>query len=72
VLGPGQTNFNTSFYKTFPIKENVNFKLRIETFNTFNNAEYQGIGNQLGSGNFGQITSTYDPRVLELGGELNF
>ncbi len=72
VLGPGQTNFNTSFYKTFPIKESLNFKLRIETFNTFNNAEYQGIGNQLGSGNFGKITSTYDPRVLELGGELNF
>ena len=72
VLGPGQTNFNTSFYKTFPIKESLSFKLRIETFNTFNNAEYNGIGNQLGSGNFGQITSTFDPRVLELGGELTF
>ncbi len=72
VLGPGQTNFNTSLYKTFPIKESLSFKFRVESFNTFNNAEFQGIGNQLGSGNFGQITSTYDPRVFEFGGELTF
>ncbi len=72
VLQPGQTNFTTSFYKTFQIKEAASFKLRIESFNTFNHTEFQNVGNQLGSGNFGQVTNTYDPRVLELGGELNF
>ncbi len=69
VLGPGQTNFNTSFFKTFPIHENVSFKFRFETFNTWNHTEFNGVGSSFnnGAGNFGQITSTQDPRVLELG-----
>jgi Carboxypeptidase regulatory-like domain len=79
VLGPGQTNFNTSFFKTFPIHENVSFKFRFETFNTWNHTEFQNVGNNYNvnkagviQGNFGQITSTMDPRVMELGGQLTF
>jgi hypothetical protein len=72
IVGPSRVNFNTSFYKTFVIKEGIDFKLRFESFNTFNQAEYNGLSTQLGSGNFGAITSTYDPRVLEIGGQLHF
>ena len=79
VLGPGQTNFTTSFFKTFPIHENVSFKFRVETFNTWNHTEFQNVGNNYNvnkagviQGNFGQITSTWDPRVLQLGGQLTF
>jgi len=74
VLGPGRTNFNTSFYKTFIIKEGIDFKFRVETFNTFNHTEFNNVGNSFnnGSGNFGQITNTWDPRVLELGAQLRF
>ena len=78
VLGPGQTNFTTSFFKNFPIHENVSFKFRFETFNTWNHTEFQNVGNNFNvkagviQGNFGQITSTWDPRVLQLGGQLTF
>jgi hypothetical protein len=74
ALGPGRTDFSTSLYKTFPIGERVNFKFRWETFNTFNHTEFNGVGSSFnnGSGNFGQITNTWDPRVMELGGELTF
>ncbi len=78
VLGPGQTNFTTSFFKNFPIHENVSFKFRFETFNTWNHTEFQNVGNSYNvkngaiQGNFGQITSTWDPRVLQLGGQLTF
>ncbi len=72
VVGPGRLNFNTSFYKTFIIKEGIDFKFRVETFNTFNHTEWNGVSSTFGSGNFGSITSTWDPRVLELGAELHF
>lgn len=79
VLGPGRLNFTTSLYKTFAITEGVHFQFRVETFNTFNHTEFNGVGasynaNAAGqvTNNFGQVTSTYDPRVMELGGKLTF
>lgn len=79
VLGPGRLNFTTSLYKTFDITERVHFQFRAESFNTFNHTEFNGIGNSFNAdstgkitSNFGQVTSAYDPRVLELGGKLTF
>jgi hypothetical protein len=75
ALGPGTTNFNTALYKNFAIKERANFQFRFETFNTFNHTEFNNVGATYqgpGSGNFGQVTNTQDPRVLELGAILNF
>jgi hypothetical protein len=74
VLGPGRTNFDTSLFKTFVIKEGVDFKFRLETFNTFNHTEFNSVGTSFnnGSGNFGQVTNTWGPRVLELGAQLKF
>ena len=71
VLGPGRLNFTTSLYKTFTLKEGINFQFRAESFNTFNHTEFNGLNTNYPS-NFGQVSSTYDPRVLELGGKLNF
>jgi hypothetical protein len=79
VLGPGRLNFTTSLYKTFDMSERVHFQFRAESFNTFNHTEFNNIGftyNADATGkitsNFGQVTSTQDPRVLELGGRLIF
>jgi hypothetical protein len=79
VIGPGRVNFNTSLYKSFAITERAHFELRAESFNTFNHTQFNGIGNSFqgfsggaSKGNFGQVTSTYDPRTLELGGKLIF
>ncbi|MBB5059157.1 hypothetical protein HDF16_003880 [Granulicella aggregans] len=72
VLGPGRNNFTTSLYKTFVIHEGIEFKFRAESFNTFNHTQFNGVSNNYGNGNFGAITSTYDPRVLELGASLKF
>jgi hypothetical protein len=79
VLGPGRLNFTTSLYKTFDISERVHFQFRAESFNTFNHTEFNNVGftyNADATGkitsNFGQVTSTQDPRVLELGGRLIF
>jgi hypothetical protein len=72
IVGPGRLNFSTSLYKSFAIKEYAHFEFRAESFNTFNHTQFQNVGYQLGSGNFGQVTNTFDPRVLELGGKLIF
>jgi hypothetical protein len=74
VLGPGRTNFDTSLFKTFVIKEGIDFKFRVETFNTFNHTQFNNVGTSFnnGSGNFGQATNTWGPRVLELGAQLRF
>lgn len=72
VTGPGRANFNTSLYKTFAIRESIDFKFRLETFNTFNHTQFNGVSSTFGNGNFGSVTGTYDPRVIELGGQLRF
>ena len=73
VIGPGRVNFTTSLYKNFTIYESLKFQFRAESFNTFNHTQFNGVANSYAPGNnFGQITSTYDPRNLEFGGKLTF
>ncbi len=84
VVGPGRVNFTTSLYKSFAVTERAHFELRFESFNTFNHSEGNNVNvgyapqngaasTTLGKGNtFGQVTSTWDPRVLELGGKFIF
>jgi hypothetical protein len=72
IVGPGLFNFNMSLFKTFSLTERVKFELRFESFNTFNHTEFNGVDTNSGDGNFGAVTSTYDPRVLQLGGKISF
>jgi hypothetical protein len=72
IVGPGRVNFTTALYKTFAFTERVHFEFRAESFNTFNHTQFNGVGNSFGNGNFGQVTSTWDPRSLQLGGKLSF
>jgi len=72
IPGPNRVNFTTSLYKSFAFTEKVGFQFRAETFNTFNHTEPNGVGNTLGTANFGTVTSFYDPRNLEFGGKFTF
>jgi hypothetical protein len=72
VVGPGLFNFNMSLFKTFAMTERVKFELRFESFNTFNHTEFLNVDTNSASGTFGAVTSTYDPRVLQLGAKLSF
>ena len=72
VVGPGRVNFTTSLYKSFSMTERAHFELRLESFNTFNHFEPNGLNASLGASQFGQITSAWDPRTLELGGKFVF
>jgi hypothetical protein len=72
IVGPGLFNFNMSLFKTFSMTERVKLELRFESFNTFNHTEFNGVDTNSGDSNFGAITTTYDPRVLQLGGKISF
>ena len=75
--GPGRELMNFSMFKNFPIYERLSLQFRAEAFNLFNHANPNnpnfGSNPQLGTANFGTITSTQtDPRVLQLVGKINF
>jgi Carboxypeptidase regulatory-like domain len=75
VVGPGRVNFSTSLYKSFAITERAHVELRFESFNTFNHTEFNNLnagGPSGDNGSFGQVTNTWDPRTLELGGKFVF
>ncbi len=72
IVGPGRVNFTTSLYKSFAMTERAHVELRFESFNTFNHTQFNAFDDKLGDSQFGQLTSVWDPRVLELGGKFVF
>ncbi|HME09256.1 MAG TPA: carboxypeptidase regulatory-like domain-containing protein [Bryobacteraceae bacterium] len=77
IRGPGRTNLNTSLFKDFSgIKwwnpEGATVQFRFETFNTLNHTQFQNPNTTFGNGNFGVISSAFDPRVLQLAAKLIF
>jgi len=72
VRGPGYTSANVSLYKTFPIRELVNFQFRVEAFNVLNHPNFNSVDTGLGSGTYGQINGAGDPRIMEFAARLFF
>ena len=75
VVGPGLFNFNLSLFKTIALTSRERgpaLELRFESFNTFNHTEFNGVDTGSNDANFGHVTSTYDPRVLQLGAKFSF
>jgi hypothetical protein len=74
LRGPGRDNWNISLFKSFVLSEarDSRLELRVESFNTWNHTEFDQVSNGLGSSNFGQVTSAFDPRVFQLGGKIYF
>jgi hypothetical protein len=73
IVGPGLYNTNLSVFKTIAFKaEGPTLQIRIESFNTFNHTEFNNIDQNTNDANFGQTTTAYDPRTLQLGAKFNF
>ena len=72
LRGPGRDNWNLSLFKTFAFGETSGLQLRLETFNTFNHTQFQGVSTSLGDGRFGQFTSAYPARIIQLSGKVYF
>jgi hypothetical protein len=85
--GPGYINFDMAFAKTTSITERTKLEFRAEFFNLFNHANFlnpgvtnnnngtyvgAGVGTNINSSQLGQITSTYDPRIIQLALRFSF
>jgi len=74
LRGPGRDNWNISLFKSFVLSETrgSRWSSASSPSNTWNHTEAQPSQQWLGSTNFGQVTSAFDPRVFQLGLKLYF
>ncbi len=72
--GPNFIETNVNFYKDTRITERVNFQFRVDVFNIFNRANYAdgGVDMNFPDGNFGEATSSHEPRFWQLGAKISF
>jgi hypothetical protein len=73
INGPLFVNLDATLAKNFQIKEGIKFQLRLEGFNALNHTNFfSGQFQSINSATFGRVTQTFDPRVVQIGGRLDF
>jgi hypothetical protein len=70
VRGPAYWTFDLAASKSFEVGGHARVQLRLEAFNLFNRANFTAPNGVRTSSGFGTITSTFDPRQLQLGAKL--
>ena len=71
--GPGRTNLDLAIAKMTPlIGERLKLEFRAEFFNILNHAEFANPTTNISSSLFGQITTTFDPRIIQFGVKFIF
>jgi hypothetical protein len=72
VLGPGYGRWDLALARIIKINEGLKLQLRGEMFNIFNHTNPLNINTVLTNTQYGQVTSTRDPRLVQTGLKLNF
>jgi hypothetical protein len=72
VRGPGFARSDLALVKNIAVSGAHRIQLRVETFNLFNQTRFGQPGNQIGTPNFGRITSSDDGRVVQLAAKYSF
>ncbi|MEP6706862.1 MAG: hypothetical protein ABJC05_05055, partial [Pyrinomonadaceae bacterium] len=73
AYGPGYWNIDAALIKRTKISETTNLELRFEAFNLTNHTNFSvSEDNDINSTDFGKITSTFDPRILQFAIKFNF
>jgi hypothetical protein len=72
--GPGLNDWDLGFQKTFGIaRDAAKFQVRTETFNAWNHAQFQQPNGNAGAGvNFGRISATLPPRLVQVALKLGW
>ncbi len=71
--GPGRANFDFAIAKTTNlVAERAKLEFRAEFFNLLNRAQFENPELSPTSSQFGQITTTYDPRIIQFGMRITF
>lgn len=83
LTGPGRNNWDIAVMRNFRFhQEKDNIQFRLESFNTFNHPQWNGVntfcsdqnpdGGSCAGNGFGEVTSAYPERILQLGLKLAF
>ena len=68
-----RTNINFALSNRTPLfRERVISEFRAEAFNLFNHTEFDNPATNMQSGTLGQISTTADPRILQLALRITF
>ena len=70
VRGPSFWTFDFAAIKQVRLAGEARLELRVEAFNLFDRVNFAPPNGNRSSGGFGAITSTYDPRQVQLGVKL--
>src|SRR5215472_9496435 len=75
--GPGLNNWDLALVKDTRLTESKSLQFRVETFNTWNHAQFQNPSGSINSSVFGVVTATQlfadaNARVMQLGAKLIF
>lgn len=70
--GPGDIIFDFTMMKRTRVGENKVIEFRSEFFNIFNHANFGNPNGSIGSVNFGRITTTRDPRLIQFALKFSF
>jgi hypothetical protein len=64
-FGPGYADTDLAIHKDFHLMEKLTAQFRFEAFNAFNRVNLQAPNLYIDSSTFMQISSAYDPRILQ-------
>jgi hypothetical protein len=73
--GPGMFNSDIALLRTFKFSEARALQLRIESFNTFNHAQFFGpaaVNGDINSSLFGQVVKAASPRLMQIALKFTF
>jgi Carboxypeptidase regulatory-like domain/TonB dependent receptor len=71
-FGPGEDNWDLAIQRSFPIRERLEFKLRVDMFNAFNHPQFDNLNTTITSPAFGSVTSDLGPRRMDVAGRLTW
>ena len=72
LLGPGVQKWDIATMKNVILGDHLRFQLRGEYFNAFNHTNFNSVDASLEDGNFGQVTTAHEPRIIQIGAKLYF
>jgi hypothetical protein len=72
IIGPGAERWDLSLFKNTRLTEILKLQFRAEAINVFNHTNFNGVGTSFTAGTFGQVTSSRDPRIMQLALKLSF
>jgi hypothetical protein len=73
--GPGINNFDMALHKTIKVRERASLEFRLESFNSFNHAQFYPNGSvdgNIDSPTFGRVLKAAPPRICQIAIKLHF